>query len=51
METTIFITFIVLGIILLAISITLLFLALMQFAQTHLASVGWHKLASVSWNG
>jgi hypothetical protein len=44
-------TFKVLGIILLAISITLLFLAVMQFAQTDLASVGWHKLASVSWNG
>jgi hypothetical protein len=51
MITTIFTTFRVLSVLLLAISITLLFLALMQFVQTHLASVGWHKLASVSWNG
>ncbi len=29
----------------------ILFLAMTQFALTHLTSVGWHKLASVSWNG
>jgi hypothetical protein len=51
METTIFITFIVLGIILLAISITLLYRAAMHFAQTYFASIGWHKLASIGWNG
>jgi len=46
-----FTTFKVLGIILLAICITLLILAMMHFAQTQLASVGWHGLASIGWNG
>jgi len=44
-------TFKVPDVYLLTISITLLFLTVMQFAQTHLASVGWHKQASVRWNG
>jgi hypothetical protein len=45
MNTTIFAT------LPLTMCITLLFLAAMHFAQTVLASVGWHKVASVSWNG
>ena len=51
MKTTTFTTFKVLGLILLAISITLLFLAVMHFAQPLFASVGWHDLASIGWNG
>jgi hypothetical protein len=51
MKTTIFTPFKVLGVILLAIAVALLFLAAMQFAQTHLASVGWHGMASVGWHG
>ncbi len=39
------------GFILIAISITLLFLAVMYITQTQFASVGWHTFASVSWNG
>jgi hypothetical protein len=50
MKTT-FTTFKVSGIILLAICITLLLLAVMHFAQAQLASVGWHELASIGWNG
>ena len=42
MKTTINTTFKVLGLILLAIAISLLFLAVMQFAHPLLASVGWH---------
>ena len=42
MKTTTFITFKVLGILLLAISLTLLFLAVMHAAPTLLTSVGWH---------
>jgi len=41
----------VLGIILLAISITLLVLATVHGAQSLLASVGWHGMASVGWHG
>jgi hypothetical protein len=26
-------------------------ITMMQFVQNYLTSVGWHKLASVSWNG
>ena len=51
MNTTIFPTLNVLGGSLLAIFVTLLFLAVMQLAQTPLASVAWRRLASVSWNG
>jgi len=51
MKTTTFATFKVLGLILIAISITLLLLVMLHFAQTQLASVGWHGFASVSWNG
>jgi hypothetical protein len=38
------------GVFLLAVSIAL-FLATKQFTQNHLASVGWHRMYSVSWNG
>ena len=51
MKTTTFTTFKVLGLILLAIAVTLLFLAAMQCAQTLQASVGWHGMASVGWHG
>ena len=51
MTTTIHTTFKVLGFILLAICLVLLFLATMNFIQTQLASVGWHGLASIGWNG
>ena len=51
MKTTIFTPFKVLGVILAAIAVTLLFLAAMQFAQTLQASVGWHGMASVGWHG
>jgi hypothetical protein len=37
------------GVFLLAVSIAL-FLA-KQFTPNHLASVGWHRMYSVSWNG
>ncbi len=50
MKTTIFTTFDVPGVTLLAFSATF-FLAAMQFTQLYLASIGWHKFASVSWNG
>jgi hypothetical protein len=51
MNTTIFTTFNVSGFTLLAISITLLFSAMIHLAQTLLANVGCRHLASVSWNG
>jgi hypothetical protein len=51
MRIIIFTTFKVLGIILLAICITLLFLAAMHFSQSLFARVGWHDLASIGWNG
>jgi len=52
MKTTTYTTFNLLGYFLIAISITLLYMALMHIAQTQLASIGWHGLfASVSWNG
>jgi hypothetical protein len=51
MKTTTYTTFKLLGYILIAISIILLFLAMMHLAQTQLASVGWNGFASVSWNG
>ena len=38
------------GVLLLAVSLTL-FLAAIKFTQNHLASVGWHRMSSVSWNG
>ncbi len=41
----------VLGITLLAICITLLFLTAAHFAQPLFASIGWHGLASIGWNG
>jgi hypothetical protein len=50
MTTTFHTTFTVLGVILLITSM-ILFQVAMQFAQTHLASAGWHELASVNWNG
>jgi len=49
--TTIYITFINMSKEILCIASATFFLAAMQFAKTHLISVGWHKLASVSWNG
>ena len=48
--TTISNTFHMPGVLLFAVSITL-FLAAIQFIQNHLASVGWHRMSSVSWNG
>ena len=51
MKTTTITPFKVLGIILLAISITVLSLAVLHEAQTLLASVGWHGMASVGWHG
>jgi len=51
MITTINTTFYVLGLILPAICITLPFLSPVHFAQPHFASVGWHDLASIGWNG
>ena len=50
MKKTVFTAFKVPGSVLIALSITLLFLALMHFAQTHFASAGWHRLATISWN-
>jgi hypothetical protein len=50
-KATVFTTFIVLGIIPLAMCITLLFLSAVHFAQPLFASVGWHDLASIGWNG
>ncbi len=50
MTTTLHTSFKVLGVILL-ITPMILFLAAKQFAQTHLASIGWHGLASIGWNG
>ena len=49
--TTIHTAFKVLDIILFTNSMTLLFLAVISLAQNLLASVGWHRFASVSWNG
>jgi len=49
--TTIHTAFKALSIILLTNSMTLLFLVVMSLAQNLLAGVGWHKFASVSWNG
>ena len=46
-----FTTFKVMGIILLAICITLLFLSAVYFADPLLASMSWHDLASIGWNG
>jgi hypothetical protein len=51
MITTINTTFYVLGLILLAMCITLLFLSAAHFAQPLFASVGWHGVASIGWNG
>jgi hypothetical protein len=51
MKTTFFTSFKMLGFILLAICITLLILATTYLIQAHLTSVGWHGMASVSWNG
>jgi len=51
MRTTVFATFKVVDIIFLAICITLLVLAVMHETQTLLASIGWLKMVSVSWNG
>jgi hypothetical protein len=46
-----FTTFKVLGIILLAICITLLFLSVVHFVRPLFTSVGWHGFASIGWNG
>jgi hypothetical protein len=51
MKIIILTTFKVLGITLLAICITLLFLTAVHFAQPLFASVGWHGVASIGWNG
>jgi hypothetical protein len=51
MTKTVFAFFEVRDIVLLVAFLTLLFLAVEYLAQAHLASVGWHELASVSWNG
>jgi hypothetical protein len=51
MKTTIFAPFKTLDVILLVIIMTLLVLASVHGAQSILASVGWHGMASVSWTG
>ncbi|MFH0959426.1 MAG: hypothetical protein V1897_12050 [Pseudomonadota bacterium] len=52
MKKTISTSFKALAVILPAISMTLLFLAVLyMIAQILLASAGWHGMASVSWNG
>jgi hypothetical protein len=37
--------------ILVALCTAVLFLAITQFTTAGLASVGWHELASIGWNG
>jgi len=51
MTTILYITFKALYIILLNASMTLVLLTATQLADTHLPSLGSHKLVSVSWNG
>jgi hypothetical protein len=48
--TRIFTIFQIPGVFVFAVSIAL-FLAAKQFTQNRLASVGWHRMYSVSWNG
>ncbi len=51
MTITIFASFEVAAFILLFTCITLLALKMLHVIRTHFASIGWHKAASVSWNG
>jgi len=51
MITTINTTFYVLGLILLAMCITLPFLTAVHFAQPLFASIGWNGYVSIGWNG
>jgi hypothetical protein len=50
-KTTIFTPFKILGVILLAMCITLIFLSAVHYVQPLFASIGWHDLASIGWNG
>ncbi len=51
MKTITFSPFKILAVILLAVCLTVLFVAAVYQAQTLMASVGWHDLASIGWNG
>jgi hypothetical protein len=51
LKTTTITPFKVLAAILLAVSMTLLVLAIVHGAQSLFASVGWHGMASVGWHG
>jgi hypothetical protein len=51
MQTKAFSTFKFLVVILVTACFILLFTATMNFIQAQFASVGWHDLASIGWNG
>ena len=51
MKTAILKTYHMISFILLAAAMLLLFLLVMRSAGPLLTSVGWHQVASVSWNG
>jgi len=52
MKTTVFETFNLMDFVLLAVVLSLLFVAMEYLAQIQLFSIGWNGwLASVSWNG
>jgi hypothetical protein len=51
MQTKLFSAFKFLLIILVVACFILLFPATMNFIQAQFASVGWHDLASIGWNG
>jgi len=51
MQTKAFSAFKFLAVILVAACFILLFTATMNFTQAQYASVGWHDLASIGWNG
>jgi hypothetical protein len=48
--TTIYTSFQMPGVFLFSVTATL-FLTAIRFIQNHMASVGWHRMFSVSWNG
>ncbi len=51
MKTSIITPRLVLGLLLLIIFIALVFLTTTQIAHILQASIGWHGLASIGWNG
>jgi len=51
METNLITPCIAMDVILIALCIALLILAMTQTAHFSFASVGWHELASIGWNG